>query len=144
MSMKNILVLLISSILLFASCAKENADIDFSISVCESTAIIDNTLFTDGPNSDVDIFDVTLNGDCLLIKFAAGGCDGNSWVVNLYDSGQVIYTNPAQRNLRFSLDNNEDCEAYIVKSISFDISSLKDIDNEIYLNVEGWDNNILY
>ena len=86
-----------------------------------------------------------INGDCLVINFSASGCDGNTWIVKLIDSEQILESNPIQRNLRISLENNEDCTAVPNKTLTFDISNLQiQDDNRIYLNITNSGDQILY
>ncbi len=86
---------------------------------------------------------MTIDGDCLNIKFAASGCDGNTWFVKLIDSGSIAESHPCQRTLRLSLENKENCMAVISKEISFDIKDLRIIgNNKVILNIG--DRSILY
>ncbi len=72
------------------------------------------------------------------IKFGASGCDGNTWIVKLIDSGEIAESYPCQRTLRLSLDNQEECEAIPTKEISFDISDLQIMgNNKVILHVSG-------
>jgi len=81
--------------------------------------------------------------NCLKIKFGASGCSGSTWVVKLIDEGTLAYTYPASRTLRLSLDNQEMCDAYFGKEISFNIEDLQvQNENRLMLNISG--NFILY
>jgi hypothetical protein len=51
---------------------------------------------------------------------------------------------PPKRNLRLSLKNDEDCQAYFVKEIAFDISELQTDGNQVILNITNGDDEILY
>jgi len=113
-------------------------------SICDDKVIIDKNLFDTAPNSALNITKVEIIGDCLSIDFYASGCNGNSWKVKLIDSEAILKSNPPQRNLRLSLENNELCEAVIHKKISFDISELRLTGSEIILNIINSNHQIKY
>ncbi len=103
---------------------------------CDQEVLVSGAEYQNAPNDPFSIVDITIDGDCLNIKFAASGCDGNTWFVKLIDSGSVAESYPCQRILRLSLDNKEDCMAVISKEMSFDIKDLQIIGNdEVILNI---------
>lgn len=124
------------------SCSKDDNN---NSSNCDLDLIICPIQFGDRPNDEVTIEAVGLNGDCLNITYSASGCDGSSWTVLLIDSSEVMESDPPQRHLRLSLDNNEECDAYITKTKSFDISAIQSNEyNRIILNLDGYSGSILY
>lgn len=107
-------------------------------SACDQSVIISPTDYQNAPNDPFSITELNITGDCLNIKFAASGCDGNTWIVKLIDSGIVAESYPCQRTLRLSLDNKEVCTAVPEKEISFDITGLQIVgNNKVLLNVSG-------
>lgn len=102
---------------------------------CYLKVTINNGQFKNGPSDALTIQDAKITGDCLNIRFGASGCDGKSWEVKLYDSGEVLYSDPPQRNIRLSLRNKEMCEAYLTREISFDVSALQVNGNKLLLNL---------
>lgn len=107
-------------------------------SVCDQNVIISPTEYENAPNDPLTIMEMTINGDCLNIKFAASGCDGDTWIVKLIDSGNIAESYHCQRTLRLSLNNDELCDAVPTKEISFDIKDLQIIDdNKLILHVSG-------
>jgi len=105
---------------------------------CDQSVIISPSEFQNAPNDPFSITGMTITGDCLNIKFAASGCDGNTWIVKLIDSSSVAVSYPCQRTLRLSLDNKEACMAVIGKEISFDIKDLQIVgNNKVILHVSG-------
>ena len=78
------------------------------------------------------------------INFRAGGCDGDTWELKLIDSEEVFESDPPQRNLRLSLKNEELCEVYIERELTFDISNLQVNGNRVQLNITNSDDEILY
>lgn len=91
---------------------------------CDKYVIISDSLFENAPKDYLDILDMNIEGDCLKIKFASSGCSGDSWEVNLIGPKTWAYTNPPTKDLRLSIKNDELCEAYITKELSFDIREL--------------------
>ena len=83
--------------------------------------------------------------NCFVVNFSAGGCDGSSWELKLIDANQIEQSAIPQRNIRLSFKNNENCEAYITKEISFDIEALQLNGSEsILLNFLNNDSQLLY
>ncbi|QGY42980.1 hypothetical protein GM418_04695 [Maribellus comscasis] len=127
--------------LLFTCCDKETNN--FS-EVCEQSVIISEDQYISAPDDQLTIISAELNNNCLKINFASSGCSGSSWEVKLIDSGVVLYSNPPQRNLRLSLKNQELCDAYIGKEITFDVRGLQVNGNKVLLNLTNSGDQILY
>jgi hypothetical protein len=105
---------------------------------CDKDVLISPEEYENAPNYDFSMINMVIIGDCLKIKFGASGCDGNSWIVKLIDSGNVAESYPSQRTLRLSLENKEICAAYIGKEISFNIKDLQIEGNDkVVLNISG-------
>lgn len=92
---------------------------------CEQDVLISPDEYKNAPNDSFSMINMIIIGDCLRITFGASGCDGNSWIVKLIDSGNVAESYPIQRTLRLSLDNKEICTAYLGKEVSFNIKDLQ-------------------
>jgi len=125
--------------LCLSSCQDENI-----VEPCTQMLLIGNEIYDNYPDDQLTILDVTLEGDCLQINFAASGCSGNSWIVELVGREEILESLPPQRLIRLSLENNEICDAYIGKSVTFDITPSRISGNEIILNLDGWDKKIVY
>lgn len=80
----------------------------------------------------------------MFINFSASGCDGETWTVQLIDSEAILESSPPQRHLKFMIENNESCEAYITKDQSFDVSNLKVDGNQVQLNITNAEQNTIY
>ena len=118
---------------------------DFDLSEgCVVMAQADSGLFSNGPNDNHVVNNVQIDGDCMFIEFSAGGCSGDSWEVELYGSEAITFSEPPQRSIRLSLLDAEECEAWISKSVSFDISDFKVAGGDVLLNLEGYEDLILY
>ena len=137
--MRTIIIFLFSLFQIIACCPVIEDE-----SMCDDKVIIDKNLFDSAPNSSLNITKIEIIGDCLSIDFNASGCNGNSWKVKLIDSEAILKSNPPQRNLRLSLENNELCEAIIHKKISFDISKLRLTGSEVILNIVNSEHQIKY
>lgn len=112
--------------------------------LCDQEAIEDAAAFETAPDDHLDIVSLEVQGDCLIIEFGSSGCDGSTWELNLIDSERVLYSNPPQRNLRLSLKNDELCDAYFLRTISFDISGLQVFGGQVFLNITNSGDQILY
>ena len=140
--MKKILILTIIGTALI-SCT--NDDDNGNSNNCDSKAIVSADQYKNAPSDLLSISSLEISGNCLKINIGASGCDGNSWEVKLIDSEQIMESNPAQRNLRVILKNDEACTAYLGKSFTFDISELQiQDDSRVYLNITNSDDQILY
>ena len=111
---------------------------------CDFETIINIEQYKNAPSDQVEINSLEINDDCLKINFSSGGCDGDTWELKLIDSEDILESNPPQRNLRLSLKNDELCEAYITKELTFDITNLQVDGNKVQLNITNSDENILY
>ncbi|MGY5849549.1 hypothetical protein [Salegentibacter sp. F14] len=92
---------------------------------CEKCIIIDNALYHQTSTDNYTIQNVSINQDCLEIQFGSSGCDGNSWEIDLIDLDGISETAVPQRDLKLKLINIEDCEAYITRTISFNLKPLR-------------------
>lgn len=132
----------ITIILLFtglASCEYEDYQ-----TICDQQVIISKVMYYTAPSEHLAIMNAEITGDCLTIRFASSGCDGTRWVLKLIDSGDLLYSDLPQRNLRLSLYNPEFCDAYIMKEISFDVKKLRAGGNEVLLNLTNSNTQISY
>lgn len=112
---------------------------------CDFVTIIDKTKYDSLESASFKLENIQIIEDCLTLTVRASGCDGNSWAYHLVDSGAVAESSPEQRFLKFQLKNNELCEAYIAKTISFDLKPLQvSGSNEIMLHIEGLEPSLKY
>lgn len=93
---------------------------------------------------DYTIRSIQVVDDCLEVQIQSSGCSGDTWKVELIDSGNVAESNPEQRYLKISFTNTELCDAVISKSFSFDLSPLRISSPSILLNLTLWDEQIPY
>jgi len=131
-------ILLITSL---TSCKKHD---DTKLSACNDKVIISADEYLNAPDDHLTINSIEIIGDCLIIDFGSSGCDGNTWQLKLIDEGVILESYPSQRNLRLSLKNEEVCDAYFTKEVSFDISQLQVEGDKVLLNIKGYEGQVLY
>ncbi len=138
--MKQLWILILTALtLMFSSCNDAT-----NTPECEFETLISAEEFVTAPSDPVSINTVEIEGNCLVITFSASGCSGDTWEVKLIDSESIMESLPPQRNLRLSLKNEELCEAYISKEMSFDISNLQVEGYSVQLNLLNSNESVLY
>lgn len=128
----------------FLACNGEDCDCVTPPEPCTDQVIISTELYNSGPNDDLNIVDVEIINDSIYIEFGSSGCDGESWEICLYDAEVIMESLPEQRLIRLALKNEELCDAYFTKKVVFDITPLQIESDKIYLNLEGWETQLLY
>lgn len=111
---------------------------------CDKRVIENKALFDNTETGKYKIKSAVVSGDCLEMEISSGGCDGNSWEMELVDSGTVVNSNPVQRFVRVALKNEELCEAQITKKVSFDLSPLQRDGKPVSLELDEWEEKLLY
>ena len=111
---------------------------------CDLGTVISENSYRDAPSGELTINSIEIENDCLKINFSASGCSGESWKVRLIDSGSIKESDPPQRDIRLSLDNEEMCQAYITQELSFNISGLKVDGGRVVLILTNSGDQILY
>ncbi len=139
--MKNKILIILLSLSSFIACDKND---DNDPKNCDKCAIISPQLYATAPNDELVINSLVIKDDSLIINFSASGCSGSSWALKLIDSGDILESDPPQRNLRLSLKNDEMCEAFITKELAFCISNLRVGGDRVKLNLDKSDEGILY
>lgn len=138
--MKNLILLALIPILLLGC---TNGD-EPGPNGCDLGTVISQELYREAPSDEATINSLEIEGDCMRINFSASGCSGESWKITLIDSGSILESDPPQRNLRFSLDNNELCEAFITKNLTFNIKNLRVEGGRVQLNLTNSGDQVLY
>ena len=138
------LLLVISTITIMLNACDDHSETD-CFKACSQPVIVNADEYQNAPNDALEIVNIQLEGDCLVIRFESGGCDGNSWVIMLIDSEAVMESYPPQRNLRLSLKNQEPCDAIVTKEIAFNVSNLRLAEyDKIKLNITNSGDQVLY
>lgn len=142
--MKSVFFLSLLFILLIISCSKDDERGREYIGDCDLQTVVSSNIFENSTSDEFKINSIKIENNCLLINFSASGCDGETWTVQLIDSEAILESNPPQRHLKFMIENNESCEAYITKDQSFDVSNLKVDGNQVQLNITNAEQNTIY
>lgn len=142
--MKNIFAFILLGIIL-SSCSDENDSIGY-VSDCEVISqVIDEVPFQEIDTDNYFITDIILHQDCLEITFTSSGCDGSTWNVNLFSTDVLFDALPLQRAVKMELLSEEVCLAIVEKTVSFDLVAFQiEGQNEVPLNIEGWEETIIY
>ena len=138
---KNQTILILLVLLISGADFCKKAD---KIPLTEKQVIIDDNAFNTYPNDALIISEAKITGDSLQIGFGASCCDGNSWVIKLVGSQEVLYSDPPQRSIRLSFKNNELCMAACGKTVIFDLKPFRVSGGEIIFNLNGWSGQLLY
>ena len=143
MKVFNLFLALMTLTLVLISCDDDDNE-DVRVTVCDDIVLIDADEYLNAPDDLVTINSVEITDDCLNINFSAGGCSGDSWEVKLIDSEAILESLPPQRNLRLSLKNEELCQAYITRALTFDISALQIECGQVLLNIHDFEEQLSY
>ena len=111
---------------------------------CGDQAIVNEEDYVLAARDELVINRLVIQDDCLTVSISAGGCDGESWEVRLIGSEAVLRSLPPQRPMLLSLNNREECEAFITREYSFDITPTKAGGSAVWLNFIGTEQMILY
>ena len=104
-----------------------------------SSEIISSEDFSAVSTSNYAITKVEINEDCIEITFGSSGCGTELWEEHLFSVDSFYTIFPLQRDLKMKLINEELCEAYFIKTVSFDLTPLQiDGQNIVPLNIYGW------
>ncbi len=145
--MKYIIGVLALVIIGSASCKKSNIQ-EAIETTCGEAVIIDSLLYSSSFSWSANtpsLDSLYIDGDCLHLIVSASGCDGSSWVMRLYDSDKLLYSNPVRRMLHFRFENNEACTAVIQKEFIFSLLPLRNQNiNEIELSFPYYYKSITY
>lgn len=125
--------------LLVASCSSDNP----KDAIIDGNVIISADLYNETNTDYYQILQASIEGDTLRVTIQSSGCDGSEWVVKLVDSGAIAESYPVQRFAKISLKNEELCDAIVTKNFTFNITSLR-AEDQLYLNLEGWDSQLHY
>jgi hypothetical protein len=144
--MKKIFVLTALFGVLFASCSKDDDDNLPNEIICDSIAeILAEEDFNGINTTNYVVSNVQLNGDCLEVTIGSSGCDPEPWEMNLYSVNAFYNIFPLERYVKIELINNQECLAVFDKTVSFDLTPFQlEGQNELPLNIEGWDEQIIY
>lgn len=140
--MKQIFTLMLMGVFML-SCSNDDDNVSVTPN-CDTQTIIDAQQYANVTLDQITINSLEIVDDCLTINFGASGCDGNSWTPTLIDANVILESFPPQRNLKFIINNQELCQAYFTKEVSFDVSGLQVLGGSVQLNLANTADGILY
>ena len=143
--MKTFSALLILCSIILSSCNKSDAvAVDPPLPECDNSAIVDADLYQNGPADEYFFQSALIDGNCLKMTVRyGGGCE--DVVFQLIDSGAIMESFPIQRNIRLSLEDNDNCEALVTQELSFDLTPLQvEGNSKVILNLQGSQDNLTY
>lgn len=141
---KYYMVLILFTSFLILSCSGDD-DAPSTASNCEQTVVIDKTRYDNLASDEFGIISVELDEECMSITIGESGCDGLRWTADLIDSSEIAESFPEQRFLKIEFSNQEECDAVIQRTFTFDIDSLKIGESgTVILNLDGFDQQIRY
>ena len=113
---------------------------------CNRAIIVSNTNYDKAKDeSDFRIRDVSISGNCMTIEYSYGGGCGDIETELVAAENSVQNTmNLPYRELKLSIDDNDNCEALITTSEDFDISALQNEGNSTIIRLHKWDEEIIY
>jgi len=113
---------------------------------CNRAIIVSNTGYDKAKDeSDFRIRDVSISGNCMTIEYSYGGGCGDIETELVAAENSVQNTmNLLYRELKLSIDDNDNCEALITTSEQFDISALQNEGNSTIIRLHKWDEEIIY
>ncbi|WP_299521328.1 hypothetical protein [Winogradskyella sp.] len=136
---------LVAMSLLLLNFQCEDDDINLPPTDCDRFAIEDNDEYENANSAFFTIIDAEVDGDCLNVEISASGCSGDTWVLQVFSTLDVMESLPVQRNIRAVLTNNEACLAVFTRTFSFDLRNLQvEGENEIMFNLLDYSEPILY
>ncbi len=144
--MKKLFILILISSLIFACSKEDKNDTQTQKLGCTSYAeLMPENDFNAVETNNYSISEVKLNDDCLKITISSSGCDSENWEMKLYSTNNFYAVFPLQRFVKIKLINDELCKALLQKTVSFDLTPFQvEGQNEIPLNIEGWNEQIIY
>jgi len=138
MKLKSIFII---ALVAFFACSEST---EKPLDICNECVLIDNVLFNNTQTNNYTISNVILVDNSLTITISASGCSGDNWKATLVDANQILESFPIQRNTKILFENNEACLAVFEKDFTFDIQKLKENQDSIIINLEGWNTQINY
>ena len=110
-----------------------------------SSEIISSEDFSAVSTSNYVITKLEINEDCIEITFGSSGCGTELWKEHLFSIDDFYTIFPLQRDLKMELINEELCEAYFIKTVSFNLIPLQlEGQNLLPLNIYGWNEQVSY
>lgn len=106
--------------------------------------IVDNDLYFNAPDDANQIINAVVKDDFLNITLQYGGGCGNIYY-DLVSTDEYLATEPVQKKLRLAFKDDDNCEAGMEVTLSFNIKEIqRPQENTIILNLQGWEKPLAY
>lgn len=139
------IILLVIAIVSLQSCVKTDGPIPSFVGVSQADdIIIDSNLYTNAPSDSFKILNAQVTGSHLEIKVEySGGCGNANF--KLIAAEELLESNPPQRRIRLSLDDQDECRSMIVRDLKFDLTSAQANGyNTLILQLREWETSLPY
>lgn len=113
-----------------------NKTIIFTDRYCEKGTIISSEFYKNLESSSIISAEIQQN--CLFLTFSILSTQDRINDVTLLDSGDILESNPIQRNLKFNIKENLTKPTSISVTTSFDISNLAEQGETVLLNIKDY------
>jgi len=143
--MKKLLCYFVLVLFVF-NCSNDDSNPPTVQSDCDVFAkVISENQYNQISTDTYTIINVAIDEDCLAVTISSSGCDGNSWVLNLFSDNVFFDSDPLQRRVKVGLTNDEACLAVFQKTVSFDLKPYRLVgQNQVPLQIEGWEETVVY
>lgn len=114
--------------------------------MCDRVVIVSDRNYDKAKDeSDFSIRGISISGNCMTIAYSyGGGCkDIETELVASENSVQNAMNLP-YRELKLSIDDDDNCEALVMAYEEFDISALQNEGNSTIIRLHKWDEEIVY
>ena len=111
---------------------------------CEEALEQDTHRYENAITDDFDFSAVEVDGDCLVLTVRyGGGCGTVDFDLVAIEGSR--FSLPPQVPMRLILDDDDPCEAYLAKELSFSLVPLRDQGaGTLMLDLEGWEEMLEY
>ena len=111
---------------------------------CDDPVIVDTDLYNTAPADEFQYQSAEIDGNCLkMVVRYGGGCEIVDF--QLYDAAAIMESFPIQRNIRLSLEDNDNCKALVTQELMYDLTPLQvEGYSTIILNLQGYSESLTY
>lgn len=143
--MKKFLGYLVLGVFVF-NCSSDDSSPAPVQSECDKYAkVVTENQYNQISTESYTITNVSIDEDCLSVTLSSSGCDGSTWIMDLYSDNVYFDSDPLQRRVKVGLENPEACSALVTKTLSFDLRPYRLVgQNQVPLQIEGWETTVVY
>ena len=106
--------------------------------------VISHEIYQDLDPNQASVSEVSIDGDCLIVKLGVSGCDSDH-IINMISDGGIAESNPPQITFDFLDKNPQVCLAFFMIERHFDLAAIRDlIEDDIIIRFRNSEFSILY